>query len=244
MPASYLALTVYPLWRSSWRSVSLLHNLWSILVQSPFAAQNTSSKGDKASQTRVEGNRQVEAFVLILITVLVACLFFGRVGVKKRFRKRSPDRDRVNPNNFTTKTARKPPKTTPLTGRAYIIDGDTLAIQSTQVRLFGIDAPELDHPYGKNAKGALLSLCKGHDVRAEIIAQDAHGRTVARCYLADGRDLSAEMVKLGLAIDWAKFSNGQYRSLELLGVRKKLWLADARQKGRMDVWEKYAAKKG
>lgn len=52
------------------------------------------------------------------------------------------------------------------------------------------------------------------------------------------------MVKLGLAIDWAKFSNGQYRSLELPDARKKLWLADARQKGRMDVWEKYVAKKG
>jgi len=52
------------------------------------------------------------------------------------------------------------------------------------------------------------------------------------------------MVKIGLAIDWAKFSNGAYRSLELPGVRKKLWLADARQKGRMNIWEKYAAKKG
>jgi hypothetical protein len=52
------------------------------------------------------------------------------------------------------------------------------------------------------------------------------------------------MVKTGLAIDWAKFSGGVYRKLEPDRVRKKLWLADARQKGRMDVWERFEARKG
>lgn len=124
-------------------------------------------------------------------------------------------------------------------GLAYIVDGDTLRIQKTQIRLFGIDAPELNHPYGKKAKWALHALCKGQMVRAEIIETDNHGRTVARCTLEDGRDVSAEMVKLGLAIDWPKFSGGKYRSLELPGARKKLWLADARQKGRLYVWQKF-----
>ena len=120
-----------------------------------------------------------------------------------------------------------------------MIDGDTVVIRRTQIRLFGIDAPELDHPYGKKAKWALVSLCKGQRIRAELTQEDAYGRTVARCYLADGRDLSAEMVKLGLAIDWAKFSGGKYRSLETSDARKRLWLADARQKGRMHVWQKF-----
>lgn len=125
-----------------------------------------------------------------------------------------------------------------------MVDGDTLIIQRTQIRLFGIDAPEMDHPFGNSAKWALISLCKGQTVHAEFVAVDDHGRTVARCSLEDGRDLSAEMVKLGLAIDWPKFSGGQFRALEVPGVRKKLWLADARQKGRTHVWEKYEARKG
>jgi endonuclease YncB( thermonuclease family) len=107
--------------------------------------------------------------------------------------------------------------------------------------LFGIDAPELEHPYGQKAKWALVGLCKGQTVRAVVTDRDDHGRTVARCYLPDNRDLSAEMVKLGLAIDWPKFSDGIYRSLETRDARKKLWLADARQKGRMHVWEKFEA---
>ena len=40
-----------------------------------------------------------------------------------------------------------------------------------------------------------------------------------------------------------KFSGGVYRALELPDARKKLWLADARQKGRMHVWEAYEAKR-
>ena len=144
---------------------------------------------------------------------------------------------------FEQQSARPVPNRTEVCGAAYIVDGDTLIIQKTQIRLFGIDAPELDHPHGKSAKWALVSLCKGKTVRAEITAQDTHGRTVARCYLEDGRDLSAEMIRLGLAIDWPKFSGGKYSSLEVPGVRKKLWLADARQKGQIHVWEQYEARK-
>lgn len=130
-----------------------------------------------------------------------------------------------------------------LEGPAYVTDGDTITIQKTQVRLYGIDAPELHHPYGKKAKWAMVRLCNGHSIRAEITDEDEYGRTVAKCFLPDGRDISEELVKQGLAIDWPKFSGGQYSNLEVAGIRKKLWLADARQKGRMHVWEKFDARK-
>ncbi|MCH2076416.1 MAG: thermonuclease family protein [Rhodobacteraceae bacterium] len=97
----------------------------------------------------------------------------------------------------------------------------------------------MEQPYGQKAKWAMVALCKGQTVNAEIVATDDHGRHVAKCTLPDERDLSAELVKQGLALDWRKFSGGVYRDLEPQGVRKKLWLADARQKGRMDVWENF-----
>ncbi len=146
------------------------------------------------------------------------------------------------PRAFNEKTAREALEKPVLRGSAYVVDGDTIVIQKTQIRLFGVDAPEMNHPYGKKAKWALVALCKGQSLRAEVTDVDAHGRTVARCYLPDGRDLSAEMVKQGLAIDWPKFSGGLYRPMEVPDARKKLWLADARQKGRMHVWEQFEAK--
>jgi micrococcal nuclease len=122
---------------------------------------------------------------------------------------------------------------TVIRGKAYVIDGDTIDIGGNRIRLFGIDAPELDHPFGQNAKWALANLCKGQTIRAVFEGELSHERHVAQCFLADGRDLSAEMVKVGMAVDWPKFSGGRYSHLETPGIRKKLWRCDARQKGRM-----------
>jgi endonuclease YncB( thermonuclease family) len=116
-------------------------------------------------------------------------------------------------------------------GRCWVIDGDTIDITGTRIRLAGIDAPELDDPFGQVAKAALMRLCKGMVIRAVTDGDLSYDRVVATCYLPDGRDLSAELVKAGLAIDWPKFSRGKYRHLEPEGIRKKLWRCDARQKG-------------
>lgn len=140
---------------------------------------------------------------------------------------------------YDRESATPAPQQRLIEGPARIVDGDTIVIRKHQIRLFGIDAPELNHPYGKKAKWALVSLCKGRRVRAEILETDAYGRSVAKCMLPDGQDLSEAMVRQGMAIDWPKFSGGKYRHLEPADVRRKLWLADARQKGRMHVWKKF-----
>lgn len=186
----------------------------------------------------------------VFVSVIVLAFHFREKGSNHAGRPSENDKPTippiqatvVQPRHFDHNTAK--PARAPLSviGSARIIDGDSIVINKTQIRLFGIDAPEIDHPYGQKAKWALVSLCKGQKVRAEILEHDAHGRTVAKCYLEDGRDLSSEMVKQGLAIDWPKFSGGKYSHLEVMGVRKKLWLANARQKGQMHVWDKFAAK--
>lgn len=188
---------------------------------------------------------------LLILAVVVALVLMGnakneaRRAARREFRPTVPQpkyRPTPTPTPFNEKTAREAMEKPVLRGNAYVVDGDTLTIAKTQIRLFGVDAPEINHPYGKKAKWALVKLCKGQSIRAEITDVDSHGRTVARCYLPDGRDLSAEMVKQGLALDWAKFSKGEYRSMEMPDARKKLWLADARQKGHMHVWDRFEAK--
>lgn len=180
--------------------------------------------------------------VLLLVGIIfLAARYFGDFDSHEVIEKetRRPVQTAKRPATFDKSTSKPVQSKTVITGRAYIVDGDTIKINKVQIRLFGIDAPELNHPYGQKAKWELVKLCKGKVVRAEITDRDAYGRTVARCTLDDGRDLSAEMVKHGLAIDWPKFSGGCYTRMEVPGIRKKLWLADARQKGRMHVWEQY-----
>jgi micrococcal nuclease len=122
--------------------------------------------------------------------------------------------------------------TSEMTGPCYVVDGDTVVIEQQNIRLAGIDAPEMDHPYGKNSKWHLVSLTKGQDIRAVFHGEQTYTREVATCHLPDGRDLSAEMVAAGLAINWPKFSGGKYRHLEPPDARKRMWRADARQKGK------------
>ena len=129
----------------------------------------------------------------------------------------------------------EPQHTRVLKGRCWVIDGDTIVIDRVHIRLAGIDAPELNHPWGRKSKSAMIELCKGRIITAELQPDTTYERAVAICYLPDGRDLAAELVRMGLAIDWPKYSGGRYRHLEPDGIRKKLWRADAKQKGRYDA---------
>lgn len=129
------------------------------------------------------------------------------------------------------------PTTDVLKGKCHVIDGDTIVISGTKIRLAGIDAPELHHPWGKKAKFAMIELCKGKVVTAVIQEDVSYDRIVATCYLPDGTDLAAELVKQGLALDWPKFSGGAYRHLEPDGIRKKHWRAAAKQQGRLKASE-------
>ena len=95
------------------------------------------------------------------------------------------------------------------------------------------DAPELDQPYGKNAKWAMVRLTKGQVVTANLFSDSSYDRVVGHCVLEDGTDLSEELVKQGLALDWPKFSGGAYTEFEPEGVRKKLWRVAAKHKGRL-----------
>jgi endonuclease YncB( thermonuclease family) len=119
-----------------------------------------------------------------------------------------------------------------LRGKCYVIDGDTIHINSTRIRLAGIDAPELEDPWGKKAKWEMVSICKGKVITAKLAHDKSYDRIVATCFLPDGTDISAELVRRGLALDWAKFSGGKYRHLEPVGVRKKLWRVAAKHQGK------------
>ena len=146
--------------------------------------------------------------ILYFVILVIGVVVFAS-GRKKSGKHRTPPTKaipekatRSKHRSFDATSIRITPTKTVLEGPAYVVDGDTVVIKKTQIRLFGVDAPEMNHPYGKKAKWALMNLCKGQTVHAEVTEQDTHGRTVAKCYLEDGRDLSAEMVKLGLALDW------------------------------------------
>lgn len=97
----------------------------------------------------------------------------------------------------------------PISGPAYAVDGDTLRLAESSVRLLGIDAPEIDQPCtdatgvswacGEAARDSLASLVEGNEVRCMPTGRDTYGRILARCTLGQD-DLGAELVSLGFAL--------------------------------------------
>ena len=173
-----------------------------------------------------------------IVRLILRVLSIGRANrsFKPRDVQHEPPHDLSQFQTTETAWVHKVPHAKPIVssvvGPCWVVDGDTIVIDKITIRLFGIDAPEMDHPYGQKAKWALLNLSKGQEVRAVFDGSLSHDRSVAICYLPDGRDLSAEMVKLGMALDWPKYSGGRYRQFEHPGLRRIHWRADARQKGR------------
>jgi endonuclease YncB( thermonuclease family) len=102
-----------------------------------------------------------------------------------------------------------------LSGRARVIDGDTIELSGRHVRLEGIDAPETAQtcgrwligtwPCGTAAGDALEKLIGGQTVTCDSRGLDKYGRTLGVCFVA-GRDVNAEMVREGYAWAFVKYS--------------------------------------
>ena len=102
-----------------------------------------------------------------------------------------------------------------ITGKVRVIDGDTLDVGRTRIRLHGIDAPETDQPCttlkGQNwACGDWITRqvrdrFQGVTARCEPLDTDRYGRTVARCFVGD-TDMGKALVQDGLAFAYRKYS--------------------------------------
>ncbi|WP_407174457.1 thermonuclease family protein [Bradyrhizobium sp. STM 3562] len=110
-----------------------------------------------------------------------------------------------------------------LIGRASIIDGDTLELHGTRVRLWGIDAPESAqlcrnsdsdlYRCGAKAANDLDAFIARRPVSCTAVALDQYGRTVATCTVG-GVDLGEWLVGHGLALDWPHYSHGRYSAAQ------------------------------
>lgn len=102
-----------------------------------------------------------------------------------------------------------------LTGRVQrVADGDTLTVADTQIRLHGIDAPELSTHAGALAKRQLTELIRDGAIRCDDTGERSYDRIVAICFGGDGRDLAAMMVEEGWAVDWPRYSGGRYSAAQ------------------------------
>jgi endonuclease YncB( thermonuclease family) len=125
---------------------------------------------------------------------------------------------------FTTATA-----TADVSGRASVVDGDTIEVAGERVRLHGIDAPESrqlcsvggsDWRCGESAALALAGRADGRTVVCKGDERDRYGRIIAVCF-AGSTDLNAMMVREGLALAYRQYSKDYVGEEEAARVASK-----------------------
>jgi endonuclease YncB( thermonuclease family) len=120
-----------------------------------------------------------------------------------------------------------------ITGRASVIDGDTIDIHGERIRFNGIDAPESrqrctdasgqEYRCGKVSADALDAfLAESRPTRCETRNRDRYKRFVADCFRFDGSSVSAWMVRRGLALDWPRYSKGAYAAEQAAAQNSKI----------------------
>lgn len=109
-------------------------------------------------------------------------------------------------------------------------DGDTIEVlhgnQAVTIRLTGIDAPEKGQAFGQAAKRLTSDLCFGKIVTVKAAGIDKYGRTLAQVILPDGRNVEEELVRLGFAWHFKKYSSDAHLAAletEAREAQRGLW---------------------
>jgi len=140
-----------------------------------------------------------------------------------------------------------------ISGTGRSIDGDSLYVGDTEVRLFGIDAPEWSQectrggqPWqcGREAAEQLSKLVTGKRVECVKVDIDKNGRTVAQCEVGN-IDVNRTMVALGYAIAYRHYSTAYVSAEESAKAAKRgLWSSKFEMPSEYRHGEEPAAKKG
>ena len=125
-------------------------------------------------------------------------------------------------------------------GKPIIIDGDTIKIANERIRLYGIDAPEINQecqkPFlsigfftfnkkyscGEISKKILKKFIKTQIVKCIFESRDRYNRPIAECF-TNKKNINSWMVKKGYAVAYKKYSK-KYINEEAYAKENKLGL--------------------
>jgi endonuclease YncB( thermonuclease family) len=151
----------------------------------------------------------------------------------------APELPRIVRNDGASGVTVENRSTRQASGQTYnAIDGDSLRTSREDIRLLGIDAPELfqtcrdargrQWACGREAHTKLKALVSRGDVRCTSTGRDRFNRVLAICSAGPVADVGEIMVRDGLAVD---FMNGRYAGAEAEARRSRrgIWAGQFEQ---------------
>jgi len=96
-----------------------------------------------------------------------------------------------------------------LVGQAFVLDGDTISVDDSRIRLWGLDAPEWDSQRGQASRDYLIGLLKNKEVRCDDTGERSYERVVARCFVGH-EDLTELMIRAGHGRPYCRFVGDTY----------------------------------
>lgn len=102
-----------------------------------------------------------------------------------------------------------------------IYDGDTFRFGKLRVRVWGVDAPELETRFGPAARAQLVQLVADRRVTCRDTGQRTYDRIVAQCWNWRGIDIAAAMARTGWAVNWSTYSHGRYQADQQAAQRER-----------------------
>jgi len=91
------------------------------------------------------------------------------------------------------------PTAATISGPARVIDGDTVVVAGTTVRLKGVDAAELGTVLGEIAKRAMIGIVTGQ-LTCQLTGEKTWQREVGYCFTAAGVDINQAIIAQGAAL--------------------------------------------
>lgn len=114
-----------------------------------------------------------------------------------------------------------------------VVDGDTIEVhyenKPEYVRIIGIDAPEKEECFSKEASDQLKKLIEGTTVKLKSKPDENRDKydRLLRYILSDEKDIGAELIKGGYARNYPWFPHPkleEYKNLELEAQKNELGL--------------------
>ena len=200
-----------------------------------FKASTTRKKRVQVFQNT---NYRISIFYLSLLILLTGLSSFQKRNVPQQDLKKGITKSDVLPENLKAEVI-------------GIQDGDTVELKFVftgkkaghrtglplRIRLLHVNCPERGKPFYKVAKQFTSEKCFRKIVSIKHEGKfDRYGRLLGEVILPDGKVLNKELVKIGYAVHFKKYStSAEYSNLEIQAKKKKIgiWSIDETKFGKL-----------